>query len=58
MAEVQTLGSSYQQAWGAMFRRSLGDQILAFPYPFRAPRLFHTFFCRLCGSSPLTTAAR
>lgn len=37
--------SVFQRSIGAMFRHSLGDDVLVFAYPFDAKRLFHTFFC-------------
>ena len=42
---VQFLIDSNQRSIGAMFARSLKEDLLVFLYPTAAPRLFHTFFC-------------
>ncbi len=43
--KIYPLMYAYQQFFGAMFRASLRDDLLAFIYPFPAERCFHTFFC-------------
>lgn len=42
---ITLLDTPYKRAWGALGRRSLGEDVLVFLYPHCAPRLFHTFFC-------------
>ena len=42
---VHFIVNSGQRALGAMFTRSLNDEILVFFYPKSARRTFHTFFC-------------
>jgi len=43
--ELRILKTSYERAWGAMFRRTLRDMLLVFLYPHASRRFFHTFFC-------------
>jgi len=43
--DIRILSTSWQKAWGAMFRRTMEETVLVFAYPVAAPRLFHTFFC-------------
>jgi hypothetical protein len=48
----QLLTSPCKKSVGAMFKKSLGETMLVFPYPQAEYRLFHTFFCpplRLIG---------
>jgi hypothetical protein len=42
---VHFIVNSGQRALGAMFTKSLNDEILVFFYPESASRTFHTFFC-------------
>ncbi len=49
---VKFLLTSRQRSQGAMGKKSLGDEILAFVYPTPAPRIYCTFFC-----SPLRIVA-
>lgn len=42
---IHMLTTSWQQAWGAMFRHSLGNDVLIFAYTHPARRKFHTYFC-------------
>ena len=42
---VQFLVDSSQRSFGAMFQKSLKEDLLVFLYPIPAPRTFHTFFC-------------
>jgi hypothetical protein len=43
--QVRILANSYQRASGAMFRPSLGQEVLVFAYPFAFNRVFTTWFC-------------
>jgi len=43
--DIQILCTTWQKAWGAMLRRSMGETVLVFAYPVAVPRLFHTFLC-------------
>ena len=43
--QIRLLTTPWQRAWGAMFRRSLGETVLIFVYPHPAARSFHTYFC-------------
>ena len=45
MTQIKLLTTPWQRAWGAMFRRSLGETVLVFVYPHPAERSFHTYFC-------------
>lgn len=49
---VKFLLTSRQRSQGAMGKKSLGDEILAFVYPTPAPRIYFTFLC-----SPLRIVA-
>jgi len=39
------LKTPWEKFLGAMFRRTLGSEVLVFSYEHPAERLFHTFFC-------------
>lgn len=45
MMKIRLLATPWQRAIGAMFRRSLGETVLIFVYPYPAARSFHTYFC-------------
>jgi hypothetical protein len=45
MRKIILLRSSFSQALGVMFRRSLGEKVFVFIYPKKTRRLFQTFFC-------------
>ena len=42
---VQFLVDSSQRSYGAMFQKSLKEDLLVFLYPTSTPHTFHTFFC-------------
>lgn len=42
---LRILDTAIQRSIGAMFRKSLGEDVLVFVYDGNLPRLFHTFFC-------------
>jgi len=42
---LRILDTAIQRSIGAMFRKSLGGDVLVFIYGENLPRLFHTFFC-------------